>query len=61
MALLNGSYEQVWTETVRAVETVAGDAAPLILGGTPDRLYRLYDVMIPMTPTDFGVPDGRSH
>lgn len=41
VALLNGSYEQVWTETVRAVETVAGDAAPLVLGGTADRLYRL--------------------
>lgn len=41
VALLNGSYEQVWAETVRAVEAVAGDAAPLVLGGTAARLYRL--------------------
>lgn len=41
VALLNGSYEQVWAETVRVVEAVAGDDASLVLGGTAARLYRL--------------------
>jgi L-fuconolactonase len=39
MALLNGGYERVWAETVRAVESVAGRDAGPILGGTAVRLY----------------------
>ena len=41
MALLNGSYEKVWRETVRVVEDVAPADAELLLSGTALRLYDL--------------------
>ena len=41
VALLNGGYERVWSETVRAVESAAGRDAGPILGATAARLYRL--------------------
>jgi L-fuconolactonase len=41
VALLNGSYEQVWSETVRVVEDVAPADAELLLAGTAVRLYDL--------------------
>ncbi len=39
VALLNGSYEQVWRETVRVVEDVAPADAERLLAGTALRLY----------------------
>ena len=39
VALLNGSYEQVWRETVRVVEDVAPTDAERLLAGTALRLY----------------------
>jgi len=41
VALLNGTYEQVWRETTTAVERVAGDSAGQILTTTASTLYRL--------------------
>ena len=41
VALLNGTYEQVWRETAAAVERVAGVAADRILTSTASKLYRL--------------------
>ena len=41
VALLNGSYEKVWRETVRVVEDVAPADAELLLSGTALRLYDL--------------------
>ena len=41
VALLNGSYEQVWRETTSAVERVAGVDAEQILTTTATTLYRL--------------------
>ena len=42
VALLNGTYEQVWRETSAAVVRVAGPAAEEILAATPTTLYRLH-------------------
>jgi L-fuconolactonase len=43
VALLNGTYEQVWRETTAAVDRVAGSAAmDQILTATPAALYRLH-------------------
>jgi L-fuconolactonase len=39
VALLNGTYERVWAETTRAIETVAGSDAGQVLGDTAARLY----------------------
>ena len=41
VALLNGSYEQVWRETTLAIERVAGASAEQILTSTATTLYRL--------------------
>ena len=41
VALLNGTYERVWGETVAAVRRVAPYDAEEILGSTARRLYRL--------------------
>jgi len=41
VALLNGSYEKVWHETVRVVEDVAPADAERLLAGTAIRLYDL--------------------
>ena len=41
VALLNGSYEQVWRETVRVVEDVAPADAERLLCGTAVSLYEL--------------------
>ena len=41
VALLNGGYERVWSETARAVEAAAGPDAGPILGATAARLYGL--------------------
>ena len=41
VALLNGSYEKVWSETVRVVEDVAPADADRLLAGTALRLYDL--------------------
>ena len=41
VALLNGSYEKVWRETVRVVEDVAPADAERLLSGTALRLYDL--------------------
>lgn len=56
VALLNGSYGKVWEATVTAVQSVAPDAANLILGDTARRLYRLDDASQPVTPTPSGEP-----
>jgi len=42
VALLNGTYEQVWRETTAAVDRVAGPAAEQILTRTAATLYRLH-------------------
>jgi L-fuconolactonase len=55
VALLNGSYPQVWNATVRAIEAVAGDDATLLLGGVAARLYGFSP-----TPSEIGAPDGRA-
>ena len=41
VALLNGSYEKVWRETVRVLEDVAPADSERILSGTAKRLYGL--------------------
>jgi L-fuconolactonase len=41
VALLNGTYGQVWAETSAAVQQVAGDAAARALSSTAQRLYQL--------------------
>ena len=41
VSMLNGSYEKVWRETVRALEDVAPDAVERLLFGTAVRLYDL--------------------
>ena len=41
VALLNGSYEQVWRETLRVVDDVAPQHAEQLLSGTAVRLYDL--------------------
>ena len=43
VALLNGDYERVWSESRRAVEALAPDALDEVFGGTVRRLYRLTD------------------
>jgi L-fuconolactonase len=42
VALLNGTYQQVWRETTAAVDRVAGPAAEQILTSTASTLYRLH-------------------
>jgi L-fuconolactonase len=42
VALLNGTYEQVWRETSAAIRSVAGAATEQILTSTPTALYRLH-------------------
>ncbi len=39
VALLNGSYAHVFSETTGAIRSVAGDAADAILGVNARRLY----------------------
>ena len=41
VALLNGSYEGVWRETLRVIESVAPQHAEQLLSGTATRLYAL--------------------
>jgi L-fuconolactonase len=41
VALLNGDYSRVWSETTAAIGRVAGDDAVEILTRTPTALYRL--------------------
>lgn len=41
VALLNGDYVRVWSETSRAIGAVAPESADALLGGTARRLYRL--------------------
>jgi L-fuconolactonase len=41
VALLNGTYEHVVRETMRAIRSVAGNDAGAILGGNAKRLYAL--------------------
>jgi len=41
VALLNGDYETVWRETIRAVEAVAPEHVEQLLAGTARRLYTL--------------------
>jgi L-fuconolactonase len=41
VALLNGDYERVWSETRRVLELVAPDGAAEMLAGTARRLYAL--------------------
>ena len=47
VALLNGSYEQVWRETVRVVDDVAPEHAEQLLAGTARRLYELEPATAP--------------
>ena len=42
VALLNGTYDAVWRETLAAVETVAPYDADEILGANARRLYRIH-------------------
>jgi L-fuconolactonase len=44
VALLNGTYERVWAESIDVVTRVAGADAPRILRDTARELYRLGDV-----------------
>ena len=41
VALLNGSYEHVIRESVKAIRSVAGNHAEAILGGNAVRLYAI--------------------
>lgn len=41
VALLNGSYEHVFFETMGAIRSVAGDGADAILGANAQRLYAI--------------------
>ena len=41
VAVLNGSYEQVWAATCEVVSATAGTGASDIFGGTAERLYAL--------------------
>jgi L-fuconolactonase len=41
VALLNGDYRRVWSETRRLLETIAPKDVDALLGGTARRLYRL--------------------
>jgi L-fuconolactonase len=52
VALLNGTYERVWTATREIVAAAAGPGAADILGGTAERLYALAPVgsASPATP-----------
>ncbi len=52
VALLNGTYERVWSESVEVVTRVAGADAPRILRDTARELYRLGDVpTLPASPS----------
>jgi L-fuconolactonase len=45
--LLNGSYEQVWHETLRVIDDIAPQHAELLLAGTAARLYDLGEATTP--------------
>jgi L-fucono-1,5-lactonase len=55
VALLNGGYHAVWTETRTALEGLADDELEALLGGTATRLYGLAS-----TPVDHTRPAGNS-
>ena len=47
VALLNGSYEQVWHETLHVIDDVAPQHAELLLAGTAVRFYDLGEATTP--------------